>query len=212
MLLFQQICTSIGAAILVQGLFAYLLGEKWYTSRWVMFFGSLLTLAVLPPWRIFYSSVVLKAVGSRRTLFLSEPPLYHPGEIAEPNSSPTRKWECRISGYLDNGDDIGQLPGWQTSGKFLRLAVLASELKPDLVVVGMAERRQQMPMDEMMQLRFSGIRFEEAPITFESSFRQSAQLRHLQPSQLIFRTDIGQRRRSPFWRTSCSSCCLPCFS
>src|ERR1017187_4502601 len=39
-------------------------------GRWAMFVGTLLTLLLIPPWRMFYSVVVLKAVGSQRTLFL----------------------------------------------------------------------------------------------------------------------------------------------
>ena len=32
-----------------------------------------------------------------------------------------------------------------------------------MIVVGMVERRQELPMSEMLRLRFTGVHFEEAP-------------------------------------------------
>jgi exopolysaccharide biosynthesis polyprenyl glycosylphosphotransferase len=60
-----------------------------------------------------------------------------------------------------------------------------------------------MPIEEMMRLRFAGVRFEEAHVTFESTFGRIL-TKDLNPSQLIFSTDIAQRRRSEFWQNACS--------
>ncbi len=198
-LLFQQVCVAIGGALVIQGLLTYLLRGDWSTTRGVMFFGSILTLLVIPPWRIFYSLVVLKTVGTQRTLFLGTS--YIIQEIAR---QIIEKPEAGMQnlGYVDN-EDAGPLPGGRVLGRISDLANLAEQLKPDVVVVGLTERRQQMPVDQMLKLRFSGIRFEEAPATFEARFGRVL-TRELQPSQLIFSTDMGQRRRRPFWHRAYS--------
>ena len=52
----------------------------------------------------------------------------------------------------------------------------------------------------MLHLRFSGIHFEEAPVTFESTFGRVL-TRQLRPSRLIFSAELGPRRRSLFWHS-----------
>jgi sugar transferase (PEP-CTERM system associated) len=198
-LLFQQVCTAIGAAVVVQGLLMYLLREEWSIGRWTMLFGSLLTVLVIPPWRIFYTSVILKA-GTQRTLFVGTSCVVQ--EIANHLLEQPEIGMQNI-GYIDNEEHNGHLPGGKVLGKICDLASLAAELRPDLIVVGMREPRMQMPTEEMMQLRFSGVRFEEAPVTFEKTFGRVL-TKQLRPSQLIFSTDVGQRRQSPFWHTAYS--------
>jgi exopolysaccharide biosynthesis polyprenyl glycosylphosphotransferase len=80
------------------------------------------------------------------------------------------------------------------------LATIARQLRPDLIVVGTLERRQELPVDEMLQLRFSGIHFEEAPVTFEVAFGRIL-TRQLRPSRLIFSSGLGPRKRSLFWHS-----------
>jgi exopolysaccharide biosynthesis polyprenyl glycosylphosphotransferase len=198
-LLFQQVCTAIGAAVVVQGLLMYLLRDAWSISRWTMLIGSVLTVLIIPPWRIFYSSVILKA-GSQRTLFVGTSSVVQ--EIAE-HILKQPEIGMRNLGYIDNEHQNGHLPGGKVLGRISDLASVADQLQPDLIVVGMNESRQQMPTAQMMQLRFSGIRFEEAPVTFEKTFGRVL-IKQLRPSQLIFSSEIGQRRQRPFWRNAYS--------
>ncbi len=44
---------------------------------------------------------------------------------------------------------------------------IASTLKPDLIVSGLADARDRMPIAEMVDLRYSGCRIEEAGIACE---------------------------------------------
>jgi exopolysaccharide biosynthesis polyprenyl glycosylphosphotransferase len=66
--------------------------------------------------------------------------------------------------------------------------------------VGLAERRQELPVNEMLHMRFSGIHFEEAPVTFETTFGRVL-TRQLRPSRLIFASDLGPRKRSLLWHS-----------
>jgi len=75
------------------------------------------------------------------------------------------------------------------------LSAIANELRPDLIVVGMAERRQELPMQEMLHLRFSGIQFEEAAVTFENIFGRVL-TRQLRPSRLVFSSGLGLGREA----------------
>jgi sugar transferase (PEP-CTERM system associated) len=195
-LLFQQACTAIGIAIAIQGVLTYALQGEWSTGRWVMLVGTVLTLLLVPPWRMFYGVVVLKAVGTQRTLFLGTS--YAIQEIAK-HIIEQPEVGMQNLGYIDNHEDVCQPPpGGKILGTVSELTTLADQLKPDVIVVGLEEPRDHMPVDQMLQLRFSGIRFEEAPVTFETTFGRVL-TRHLHPSQLIFSTDMGQRRRNPFW-------------
>jgi exopolysaccharide biosynthesis polyprenyl glycosylphosphotransferase len=56
----------------------------------------------------------------------------------------------------------------------------------------MQERRQNLPVDRLLELRFSGIHIEEAAITYEAVFHRVS-TRDLRPSQLIFSTELGPR-------------------
>ena len=162
--LIQQLCMAIGGSFLIQAFLTYLKRSEWAIPKWMMIFGSLLTLLLIPAWRLFYDSVVMKAIGRRRVLFLGTS--YVVREIA---TYMTEHNELGISvlGYVDNGVDPGELPGGKLLGSIADLGHLAKELKPDLVVVGLTERRQELPVNEMLHLRFSGGHFEEAPVTFE---------------------------------------------
>jgi hypothetical protein len=103
-------------------------------------------------------------------------------------------------GFVDNDPDIGDLPGGKLLGEIGGLAAIARDLKPDLVVVGVTERRQELPVNEMLHLRFSGIHFEEAPVTFEATFGRIL-TRQLRPSRLIFSGELGPGKRSLFWHS-----------
>jgi sugar transferase (PEP-CTERM system associated) len=195
--LIQQLCMAIGGSFLIQAFLTYLKRPEWAIPKWMMIFGSFLTLALIPAWRIFYSSVVVRALGSRRVLFLGTSSIAR--EIAS-YITDHPELGMTVIGYVDNETDPGDLPGGNVLGGISDLACLAKTLRPDLVVVGLTERRQELPVNEMLHLRFSGIHFEEAPVTFETTFGRI--LTHqLRPSRLIFSTELGPRRRSLFWHT-----------
>ena len=68
--LVQQVCLVIGFAFLIQALFSYLKKPEWTMPRWGMIYGSALTIILIPAWRVFYSRVLVDAMGIQRVLFL----------------------------------------------------------------------------------------------------------------------------------------------
>jgi len=194
-LLVQQLCMAIGVSFLIQAMFTYLKIPEWAIPKWGMIFGSILTLVLIPSWRVFYGSVVMKALGGQKVIFLGTSSVVR--EIAQ-HMVDHPEVGMRNLGYIDNIEDLEPLPGGKLLGKIHELPGLAKQLRPDLVVVGMTERRQELPINEMLELRFSGIHFEEAPVTFEAAFGRIL-TRQLRPSRLIFSTDLGPRRSRLIW-------------
>ena len=190
--LVQQVCLVIGFAFLIQALFSYLKKPEWTMPRWGMIYGSALTIILIPAWRVFYSRVLVDAMGIQRVLFLGASQVVQ--EIAA-HISAHKELGFRILGYVDSCEELQDLPGGRVLGPMKELSAIANELRPDLIVVGMAERRQELPMQEMLHLRFSGIQFEEAAVTFENIFGRVL-TRQLRPSRLVFSSGLGPGKGS----------------
>jgi len=196
-LLVQQVCLVIGLAFLIQALFAYARRPEWSLPRWAMIFGSILALMVIPAWRLFFSRVILKVMGFQRVLFLGTSAISR--EIAA-HLVARPEIGMNVLGYIDdNGHDV-TLPGGKILGQIKDLTNIAQTLRPDIIVVGMAERRRELPMSEMLHLRFSGVHFEEAAVTFEAAFGRVS-TREMRPSRLVFSSDLGPRKGSLFWHS-----------
>jgi len=78
-------------------------------------------------------------------------------------------------------------------GDLDQLQEVVRSRRPDRIVVGVAESRGRLPMQQLLDLRFSGIAIEEAPTAFESLFGRVS-IQDLRPSQLIFSGEMGPRR------------------
>ncbi len=196
-LLVQQVCLVIGLAFLIQALFAYVRRPEWSLPRWAMIFGSILAIIVVPAWRFFFSRVILKVMGFQRVLFLGTSAVSR--EIAA-HLVARPEIGMHVVGYIDDNDDGVALPGGKILGQIKDLTSISQTLKPDIVVVGMAERRRELPMSEMLHLRFSGVHFEEAAVTFEAAFGRVS-TREMRPSRLVFSSDLGPRKGSLFWHS-----------
>jgi sugar transferase (PEP-CTERM system associated) len=196
-LLVQQVCLVIGVAFLVQAFIAYARKPEWSLPRYAMIFGSVLVLFLVPAWRVFFTRVILKYIGSQRLIFLGTSAISREIAahlVARPEAG------MSVLGYIDDGDAGADLPGGKLIGQVKDLAAIAETLKPDIIVVGMAERRRELPMSEMLHLRFSGVHFEEAAVTFEAAFGRVS-TREMRPSRLVFSSDLGPRKGSLFWHS-----------
>ncbi len=191
-LLLQQLCLVVGIAFLTQAFLSYLRRPDWTVPKWLMIFGSALTLVLLPAWRIFYGTVVLKAFGHQRILFLGSSPVIQ--QIAG-HLRDHPELALAVVGYVDDLEPGIELPGGPLCGPIDQLIKIVGETKPDRIVVGMTERRQRLPVHDLLQLRFSGIHIEDALNTFEVTFGRIS-TRELRPSQLIFSTELGPRKNS----------------
>jgi sugar transferase (PEP-CTERM system associated) len=189
--LIQQVCLAVGIAFLMQAFMGYLV-SGWIVPRYTMILGSTLVLIVIPPWRMAYVTLVFKALGAERVIFLGSSPTLK--EIAE-SLKEKPSMGLKIIGYLDDGsagDD--PLPGVARLGTIEDLTKVLDP-KPSRIVVGLTERRNRLPIHDLLELRFSGIRIEEATQLYEAAFGRVC-TREFRPSQLIFSDELGPRSGS----------------
>jgi sugar transferase (PEP-CTERM system associated) len=186
-LLFQQMGVVVGIAFLVQALLGYLRLRDLLLPTWLMIIGSAMVLVLLPAWRIFYSGVVFKATGLERVLFLGTSAVVQ--EIGR-HFAEHPETGFTVIGYVDNVENGVEISGGKILGPISELRQIVDGLKPDRIVVGMTERRERLPVNQLLDLRLSGIPIEDALTTYEATFGRIS-TRELRPSQLIFSTELG---------------------
>ncbi len=186
MLLVQQFSMAIGIAFLFQALLTYI-NPAYMLARWLMIYGSVLMMILLPAWRLAFLRLVFSALGQISMLFVGTSSV-----LAEIGERVTTRPELglQILGYLDDGsgnelpEDIPRL------GSIEDLRTVAEATKPNRIIVGMSERRARMPVYDLLDLRLSGIHVEEASELYETTFGRVS-TRDLRPSQLVFSSELG---------------------
>jgi sugar transferase (PEP-CTERM system associated) len=189
--LIQPICMAVGIAFLTQALMSYVVGG-WIVPRYSMIFGSAIVLLLFPLWRVLYTASVSKAIGAERVLLLGSS--HTLAEVAK-FLGERPSLGLKVFGFLDDGaggDD--PLPGIPRLGMVDELTKFR-EQKPDRVVVGLAERRLQLPVEELLEWRFAGVFIEQAAQLYEATFARVCS-RDLRPADLIFSSELGPRHLS----------------
>lgn len=189
-LLLQQVCTVLGIAFLLQAVILYS-GTTMPLPTGIMFYGSAFVLVIIPLWRHLYYRLIRNSVAAQKLLFLGM-------------SSVVREIVARLAdrpelgfvamGYLESGaapgaDEVGGLP---LLGQPEEVESIVRTRKPDRVVVGMSQRREKLPVFQLLNLRFDGIAIEDAATTYENVFSRVS-TRDLRPSQLIFQAGFGPK-------------------
>ncbi|MGH9628205.1 MAG: sugar transferase [Bryobacteraceae bacterium] len=191
-LLIQQVLLVIGIVFLFQALLAYI-NPRLTMPRWIMIFGCMLVLFTVPLWRLAYTSVIYKGFGVERLLFLGSNPVAR--EIAERFSEHPELGFISL-GFVDDIHSPGEsLPGGSVLGSVNNLRQIVADQRPDRIVVGVSERRGSLPVYDLLDLRFSGIRIVEAATTYEAAFGR-VPTRELRPSQLVFSSELGPHASS----------------
>ena len=191
-LLYQQIGVVVGVAFLVQSVLAYGRLRTLMLPVWVMIAGSALAIVSLPAWRIFYARFVLKLLASERVLFLGTSPISleiigYLAEHPEAGLSPV--------GYVDDRPHAAAGVSGQHLGGIAELRQVVDQWKPRRIVVGLSERRQRLPVNDLLEMRLAGVYIEDALSTYEAMFDRVS-TRELRPSQLIFSsTEFGPNPR-----------------
>jgi len=189
--LVQQFCLVFGAAFLAQGMLSYLYPPL-ALPRWQMISGSLIGLAVLPGWRILFDIYVLRVLHRQRLLFIGHNRLVR--TIAR-TVTERPHFAMEGIGYLAPAPLEKEVPGlgrWLGSASDI-LAVY-EKLRPERLVVGLDERRGQMPVQQLLQLRLQGVPVEDAASLYEHVMWR-VPVDALRPSQLIFSGTLGPNPR-----------------
>ena len=195
--LVQQFCLVLGIAFLVQAFLSYLKLPELILPKYEMITGSCFTLLLVPAWRMFYSAVLLRAFGQQRVLFLGASPVAQ--EIAA-HLTETPELGLVSLGFIDDASEGKHLQGGKVLAKICDLDALVQDLRPDRIVVGMTERRQKLPVNDLLRIRFSGVHIEDSLHLYEVAFGRVC-TRELRPSQLVFTSELGPRANSALWHS-----------
>ena len=184
MLLIQQVCLAVGSALLLLAFLGFLQPE-FLMSRWLMVLGSFLVVLVLPVYRVFFWRYIIGALRSERVLLLGNSSIL--AEVIECLQDKPQ-FGYSILGYLyEDAPNDFPVP---CLGQLNDVREICEKHKPTRIVVGMAERRNRLPMHDLLEIRFSGIVIEDAADTYEVAMRRVCS-RKIQPSQLIFSRMLG---------------------
>ncbi len=184
--LIQQLCLVLGLAFLLQALFAYA-AKPLTLGRWHMIVGSAAILFVLPPFRLAYSHLVFEVLYRRKILFLGASDVSRMTAAAMVRR---REFGFDTAGYLaaEPLPEPGPMGEWL--GPPTDVRSVWERLKPDIVAVGMEERRGQLPVGQLLDLRMVSARIDDVSALFET-LTGRVPLRSLRPSSLIFSSDLG---------------------
>jgi sugar transferase (PEP-CTERM system associated) len=186
-LLVQQVCLAAGTALLITAFFGYVQPDM-LMGRWLMMLGSLFVIFFLPLWRIFFWKYIVAGFRSERVLLLGNSSIL--GEVI--NELLARpEFGYTVLGYLceDHACDFPVA----CLGTIADLRSVCEQHRPTRIVVGMAERRNRLPVQELLEIRFGGVIIEDAADIYEVAMHRVCS-RTIQPSQLIFSSQLGPRR------------------
>jgi sugar transferase (PEP-CTERM system associated) len=192
----QKTCLILGVCFLLQSFLNYLKLSDWAMPKWMMIYGSAMVLLLQPAWRIFFDRFVLHGLGHQNVLFVGTSPL---ARIVAQKILEAPQFGMSILGWVDDEAPEKGLPGGDRLGPISQLREIADRWKPHRIIVGMTERRGRLPVQDLLDLRFSGVHIEDAQTTYELVFTR-VNVKELRPSQLIFMTDLGPNQKSIFWQ------------
>ncbi|HLH00906.1 MAG TPA: sugar transferase [Bryobacteraceae bacterium] len=190
-LLVQQVVVSLGLAFLVQASLMYFDSQDLFLATWVMVEGSAIALCAIPAWRVVYGSVAVRALGSQQVIFLGVSDLVR--EICAYWSEHPEIGRTAV-GCLCDGGSQGAIEGVRCLGGIADLNAAVQRLRPDRIVVGMQERRNRLPVSQLLELRLAGIHVEDVAATYEATFGRISTC-ELRPAQLIFTAELGPNRK-----------------
>lgn len=179
--LLQQLCQAFGLSLMVQSLVSYARKDL-ILPKWFMLGGCVVAFVVIFAWRLAYSELVVRVVGSERLLFIGDN-----AAVRELAAFLAGNPQC---GYAATGF-ISDVPGAGTPwlGPLAQLREIVERSNPSRVVVGLAEGRNQMPVSDLFELRFMGYRIEEARLAVEDICARVS-TRDLQPSRVVFQREL----------------------
>jgi len=182
--LLQQLCVIVGAALLVQASLSYF--RLTLLSKWTMIAGSLTVLVVFPLWRKSYQVLIRTAIPAQKILFLGSSPAVH--QIAN-HLRERPEIGLAVLGYLSgNGVAAGAQPvvtGLPMLGSVDQMDEIASARRPDRIVVS-SEAQDQVPIQSLLNYRFSGKMEVEEVATLYESVLGRVSMRDLRPSDLLY--------------------------
>jgi len=155
----------------------------------------LLSLLIILPVLLSLRALVYSCMRRRpfleRVLILGTSPLAHK-IIQEIEASPHLRYT--VLGVVDDATDSNGLPlVYPLLGPLERLDKIVHELRPDRIIVALAERRARLPVRQLLEPRLNGSLVEEGVSAYER-FASKLAIESLTPSNLIFSNNFRKSR------------------
>lgn len=187
----------MGIALLAQGILGYI-NDGFRLPLRLMVPACAVLVAALYGWRVVYSVFVLRVVGPQRILLVGMCPLLcdMAAYIGEHSGL-----GLAVIGYVDDREMEEAPPEvGKRLGAMGDLARVTAETVPDRLIVGLDERRGQMPIPELLQLRYSGMAIDEASAAYEQLCGRVL-LGELRPSEMLLSGDFRPRTERMVYQT-----------
>jgi hypothetical protein len=144
---------------------------------------SITLLLLLAAWLLLLAR---RGEFAERVLVIGSSPLAH-HLVAEMNGR--RRLRHRVAAVVDDpGPDDDPLGGLR-AGPLTRLGSIITELRPDRIVIALADRRGRLPMTELLMARVRGVVVEEGAECYERLTGKLA-IETLKPGALIASRDF----------------------
>lgn len=187
--LLLQLCHVFGLSLIIQTILAYL-SPQFALPRRVVLLATVVGLPAFFLWRLAYSHFLWNLFGQQRVLLVGSGPLAQTlARLIVDN--PDRG--IHLAGYVGDPVPSAEMEGADYLGPFDQLSAIASEWKPDRVVVACSDRRDGgMPIEELLLIRHRGVPIEEGSRLYEVLCNRicSSEFR---PSQFIFDQTLVHR-------------------
>jgi lipopolysaccharide/colanic/teichoic acid biosynthesis glycosyltransferase len=185
-----QLSQLIGIIFLIQAALSFI-SNALVLPQMVVLMGSVLTLLVLIPSRLFLRPALWKAIGAQKVLFIGVNPAVE--ELAEAFVA-RPALGLMTAGYLvAEGTTAGS--GLPVLGCYESLDDVVAEIKPNRIIVGFEDLRDKSLLHKLFDLKAGGISIETAAHVYESVFGRIYS-RGLDPYMVIFRNELAARPAS----------------
>ncbi len=179
---FQNLFIIFGLVFIGQGLIGYL-NTQWIVPRKVMLPGTVLAGCVIFGWRLLFDNAVRNMVAAGRVLFIGMSPTV--AKIAGHFAAYPELGLTAI-GYLESGTPAPYAPIARL-GTMADLEGVADRAVLDSIVIGNRDDIRPWWTDQFLELRFEGVRVEEAGTAYERLFARRG-VTEILPSKVIFHT------------------------
>jgi len=183
--LLQQLGFCAGVGLISQAVVSYIYAP-WTLPRSLALYGLVASIVVLFVWRVLRDFLLWRLEGTGTVLLLGTDRTV--ARLARHIASHPAL-NLTVAGCLTSSPESAFVP---VLGGIADIREVTRSLKPDLIVSGMADARDRMPVAEMVELRYSGCRIEEAGIACELICRHVS-ARDLRPSRMLFLQDFDAK-------------------
>jgi lipopolysaccharide/colanic/teichoic acid biosynthesis glycosyltransferase len=187
--LLQQLAFCAGVGLISQALISYIY-DPWTLPRNLALYGLFACIIALFAWRVLRDELLSRLDGTGTVLILGSDETARRVARHIYNNTALR---LEVAGCLTNDAEYLEA---RVLGGIADLPTVAARLRPDLIISGMADSPDRMPIAEMVDLRYSGYRIEEAGIACELICRHVS-ARDVRPSRMLFSTDFDAKDQSP---------------